>query len=125
MIFDKKATIAEDTPFGELGPTDAGDGFDLQEYAGLPGIGEGEPIQCFLNGSGLNPDGVGPYQLAVYGDAAIDGNYTVEDMIITIGAVAINAGGLHFALPSNVSPFVKVGLNGFDAGTYSVRVVLK
>ena len=124
MIFDKAATIAENTPFDELGPSDAGDGFDLQEYIGLPPIGEGEPIQCFLSGKGLVA-GVAPFELVIYGDNAIDGNFTVADMTITIGAVAINSGGLHFALPSNVSPFIKAGLTGFTAGTYSVRVVLK
>lgn len=118
MILDEAARGAKDTPFDELGPSNTGDGFEV----GPPPdrYGPGKPILCYMTGKNLA--GAGPFYLTVFGDANIDGNFTLTDMTITIGPQAANAGGVTFALPSNVSNFVKFGLSGFTAGTFDVWV---
>lgn len=121
MILDKIAPMCEDIPFDEKGPTNTGDGFDLDAAGWYPG--EGEPIQMYMTGKNLA--GAGPFQLVCYGDQNIDGNYTLADFTITIGPAAANAGGVTFSLPSNISPFIKFGLSGFTAGTFSVWAVAK
>jgi len=117
MIIDHEATIADNIAFDATSPAFA---LNLP----TPVMGNwGEPILLLVTGKDLvAPDGL---ILHVAGDLIPGGTFAVDEMTVTLGAIAAMSGGVIFGLPTNISPYLKVTLELATAGTYSVNVIHK
>ena len=116
MLFDKTLMLAEDLAFDATGPSImVGDLLNV-----VPGPGQGELITIYFTGKNLTTSG------GVY--IAIDGSMNDadwgEDMTVGIGVQAAQDEGVTFALPSNVSRYIKLRVTGLTAGTMTAGIVL-
>ncbi len=115
MIFDKELMLAEETAFDAAGPI-----VDLEAI--LPArAAHGKILPVFFTGKNLA--GSDPYTVLL--EDSLDGTtWTSVSMEIGVGLQSISDHGLTFALPSNVSRFVRLSIAGFTAGTFTAGIVM-
>jgi hypothetical protein len=92
-----------------------------------PGIGAGQLIICQVTARDLQYDAAQGGYVYVEGEN-VPGSWTTGyDVSVGIGLSALTQGGIKFALPSNVSRYVRfsLGLANPTAGVYTVKFILE
>ena len=115
MLFDKTLMLGEDTAFDSPGPI-----VDLEAI--LPArAAHGQVLPVYFTGKNLT--GVDPFQIVL--EDSLDGTtWTSISMQIGVGIQGIVDHGVSFALPSNVSRFIRLGITGFTGGTFTAGIVM-
>jgi hypothetical protein len=92
-----------------------------------PGIGSGQLLISHITARGLEYDEAQGAYLYVEGEN-VPGAWTSGfDLSVGIGLTALLHGGIKFALPSNVSRYVRfnLGLANPTAGVYTIKFILE